>query len=309
MAEQISRPEFQDSLVAAIYAASPDAILVVDEHGLIVSHNDLLFDIFGIAPEDVPGQHDGSLAGRPDQPLLSRVLERVADPEGFLRRVRELYADPLLEDHCEIALKNGRTLERHSRALRDAGRRYLGRVWFFRDITARKRTERELRELSQIDPLTGVANRRFFFQRANEEFERARRFGRALSLVMLDIDHFKVVNDRWGHAAGDRVLRALCENCAQLLRKVDLLARVGGEEFAVLLPDTDLEGAWQLAERLRLGAAARSVPEGSETIRFTVSAGVATLLPADSALDEVLRRADRALYEAKAAGRNRTHRS
>jgi diguanylate cyclase (GGDEF)-like protein/PAS domain S-box-containing protein len=301
--------EFQASLLEAIYAASPDAILVVDERDIVVSHNDLLFDIFGIAPEEIPGSRDGSLAGRPDQPLLARVLDRVADPEDFLKRVKELYANPQLEDHCEIPLKDGRTLERHSRALWNAERHYLGRVWFFRDITAHKRTQRELLELSQSDPLTGVANRRCFFQRANEEFERARRFGRALSLVMLDIDHFKRVNDRWGHAAGDRVLRALCENCAQLLRKVDLLARVGGEEFAVLLPDTDLEGAWQLAERLRVGAAGRAVPEEGESIRFTVSAGVATLLPSDTLLEEVLRRADRALYEAKGAGRNRTQKS
>jgi len=123
-----SRREFQDSLVAAIYAASPDAILVVNEAGIVVSHNDQMFDIFGISPDDIPGSQDGSLLGKADAPLLATVVTRVGDPEGFVRRVKELYANPLLEDYCEIPLRDGRTLERHSRALWGPERRYLGRV-------------------------------------------------------------------------------------------------------------------------------------------------------------------------------------
>lgn len=301
--------EFDRSLIAAIQEASPDGILVVNDLEVIVSHNQRLFDVLGIAPEEIPGDHGGQLAGLSDRPLLSRSLELVKDQEAFLQRVQALYADPLLEDHCEVELTDGRTLERHSTALWGAHRRYLGRVWFFRDITARKQTEAALRQLSQHDPLTGVANRRHFFERATEEFARARRFGRSLSFIMLDIDWFKRVNDRWGHAAGDMVLKNLCDTAAATLRQIDLFARIGGEEFAVLLPDTDADGAFLLAERLRQNVAAQAVAEGGDSITYTISSGVATLAPEDVTAESALKRADVALYEAKGAGRNRTMRA
>lgn len=300
--------EFEHSLITAIYEASPDGILVVDDREMIVAHNQRLFEVFGILPDDIPGDHGGVLASRPDWPLLSRVIQLVSDPVGFRWRVEELYANPRLEDKCEIALKDGRTLERHSRALWAEGGRYLGRVWFFRDISDHKRIQGELLEMSQRDPLTEVANRRCFDVRASTEFSRARRFGRDLSFAMLDIDHFKRINDRWGHATGDRVLKKLCEVVQSELREVDLLARVGGEEFAVLIPDTGLEGAFQLAERLRQCLITQELAEGGDIIRFTASFGVAALGPEDQSPDNVLKRADVALYEAKAAGRNCTMR-
>lgn len=300
--------EFEHSLIAAIYETSPDGILVVDDREMIVAHNQRLFEVFGISPDDIPGDHGGVLASKPDWPLLSRVLQLVSDPVGFRWRVEELYANPQLEDKCELALNDGRTLERHSRALWGEGRRYLGRVWFFRDITAHKNIESALLKVSRQDPLTGVANRRYFDERAATEFSRARRFGRELSLAMLDIDHFKRINDRWGHVAGDRVLKKLCASVQSELREVDLLARVGGEEFAVLIADTDLEGAFQLAERLRKCVMAQALTEGGDVVRFTASFGVAALGSEDKSPDEVLKRADAALYEAKAAGRNCTKR-
>ena len=300
--------EFERSLINAIYEASPDGILVVDDREMIVAHNQRFFEVFGISPDDIPGSHGKVLTAKPEWLLLARALELVADPQSFRRRVEELYANPRIEDKCEIAMKDGRTLERHSRALWGSGHRYLGRVWFFRDITEHKKIEEGLLEISQLDPLTGVANRRGFDQRANTEFLRARRFGRHLSFAMLDIDHFKRINDRWGHATGDRVLKKLCESIQSQLREVDLLARVGGEEFAVLIPDTGLEGAFQLAERLRQCVMAQVLTEGGDVIKFTASFGVAALGDGDQSPDEVLKRADVALYEAKAAGRNCTMR-
>lgn len=301
-----NRREFEHSLIMAINEASPDGILVVDDQEMIVSHNQRLFDVLGIAPEEISGDCDGVLNALPDRPLLSRVLEMVRDRDGFLRRVQELYADPLLEDHCEIEMKDGRTIERHSQALWGDSRRYLGRVWFFRDITERKRFENNLLDMSHRDPLTGVANRRFFHERAAEEIARARRFGRQLSFIMVDIDHFKRINDRWGHAAGDKVLKNLCASAQAVLRQVDIFARVGGEEFAVLVPDTNLDGAFELAERLRRHVEGQAVAEGGDTMTYTISAGVATLAPGDALAEDVLQRADEALYAAKHAGRNRT---
>lgn len=303
-ARAFGQRDFERSLVETIVEACPDGILVVDGRGVIASHNLRLFEVFGIAPEEFPGGRDGDLSGQADAPLLSRVLDLVKDPEPFLQRVRELYADPTLDDLTEVEWHDGRTLERHSRSLWSPDGVCLGRVWFFRDITARKQVERTLKELSHRDPLTGVANRRHFFERADEEVSRSRRFGRPLSCIMFDIDHFKEINDRWGHAAGDRVLVDLCASLEPILRQEDVFARVGGEEFALLLPDTDGQGAFVLSERIREKLAAGSCGD----IRYAISAGVAELMPDDASAKRTLQRADVALYGAKDAGRNRTHR-
>jgi diguanylate cyclase (GGDEF)-like protein len=298
--------EFEHSLIAAIQEASPDGILVVDGAGLIVSHNRRLFDVFGLDPRDFPGGGDGQLTSKDDDILLSRVLELVADREPFLARVRALYADPALVDLCEIALKDGRTLERHSTALWNAQHRNLGRVWFFRDITERKRTERALEVLARQDVLTGVPNRRAFLELADAEFARARRYARPMSLVAIDIDHFKHVNDRFGHAAGDAVLKDLCACATATLRQQDIFARLGGEEFAILVPETDGTGAQVVAERLRHAVSQRAVGHDGHEMRYTFSAGVATMDSADATIEATLRRADAALYDAKRSGRDRT---
>lgn len=298
--------EFDRSLIEAIYEASPDGILVVDDKAMIVSHNQRLFEVFGITPEELTDEPDEGVVGLPDQPLLSRVLELVKHRDSFLKRVQTLYDNPKLDDFSEIELKDGRTLERHSKSLWSPTLRYLGRVWFFRDITLRKRTEDALREMLRRDPLTGAANRRYFFERAVAEFARAKRYARTLSLIAFDIDRFKRINDRWGHAAGDKVLKNLCDSAQSILRKEDLFARTGGEEFVVLVPDTNIESAFRLAERLRELIAEQAVTEDTDTINYTISLGVAAVTPEDVSIESALRRADDALYAAKHAGRNRT---
>lgn len=307
--DRLAELEFDRSLIAGILEASPDGILVVDERGLIVSHNQRLYEVLGIAPEELLPDNGRVLSGQSDRPLLARLLELVKHREAFLERVEALYANPEQEDHCEIEMKNRRTLERHSRALWSADHRYFGRVWFFRDITARKRVEAALLKMTQHDPLTGVANLRYFNQRAAEELSRARRTGSPLSVVMFDIDHFKQINDHWGHAVGDRVLQHLCTSTQGTLRQTDVFARVGGEEFAVLLPEADARGAFVFAERLRKRIEAQSMAEGTEWISYTLSAGTTAVHPSDATVAVALERADEALYAAKKAGRNRTHRS
>ena len=307
--DRLTELEFDRSLIAGILEASPDGILVVDERGVIVSHNQRLFEVLGIAPDELLERDTKVLSGHPDRPLLTRVLELVRHRGAFLERVEALYAHPEQEDHCEIEMRDGRTLERHSRALWGEERRYFGRVWFFRDITARKQVEAALLKMSQHDPLTGVANLRFFHQRAAEELSRARRKGTPLSVVMADIDHFKEINDKWGHAVGDRVLQHLCACAQRTLRQTDVFARVGGEEFAVLLPEADSRGAFIFAERLRKRIESQAMPEGTGEIHYTLSAGTADLQPSDASVMVALERADAALYAAKKAGRNCTHRS
>ncbi|MGA2115189.1 MAG: PAS domain S-box protein [Bryobacteraceae bacterium] len=134
--------QFRHSLIRAINEVSPDGILVVNAEGIVVSHNQRFMEVWRIPPTDLPGNQ---AIGGPDQPLLSACTARVKDPEGFVKRARALYGDPDANDHCEIELEDGRTLERYSTSIRLEGSRYLGRVWFFRDITERKQAEQALR--------------------------------------------------------------------------------------------------------------------------------------------------------------------
>ena len=170
----------------------------------------------------------------------------------------------------------------------------------------------ELREANQIleklaasDSLTELANRRSFFEHAAAEVQRAQRYGHPLSLQMLDIDHFKSINDHFGHAAGDEVLRKLADVLRANLRHNDLAARIGGEEFVVLLPETRLEAAAQHAERLRMAIAALRFPFDQSAHSITVSIGVAALDIGELSPDPMLMRADSGLYRAKDDGRNR----
>lgn len=301
---RLNGAEFDRTLLRAIQEASPDGILVVNDRGAVVSYNQRFIDIWRIPPDHIKAENgDGSVL---DKPILLTVTQQVSNPREFLDRIEKLYANPEATDECEIDLKDGRTLERHSVGLCDSENRYLGRVWFFRDISDRKATERKLQELAWRDPLTGVMNRTQFFQRAAEEVAKSRRSGDVLGILMLDLDHFKQVNDKYGHAAGDEVLKAVCARWAKLLRSGDLLARLGGEEFAVLIPGCTLDAAEALAERLRLSLDGEPISaNGAKAIECTVSIGATLLHPDEAGVEVALRRADLALYRAKANGRNR----
>jgi diguanylate cyclase (GGDEF)-like protein/PAS domain S-box-containing protein len=172
-----------------------------------------------------------------------------------------------------------------------------------RDMSERKRMEDELKQLATIDPLTGAFNRRYAHTRLVEEFARRARSGHPCAVMMLDIDKFKSVNDSYGHDAGDAVLCAIVTTCKDSVRTADITARWGGEEFLILLPDTDAAAAVLAAERLREAVAAGGVSVGSGTvIAVTVSIGVAVSMNDD--LHDLLHRADSALYMAKSRGRN-----
>ena len=174
------------------------------------------------------------------------------------------------------------------------------------DITEHKLLEEELRRQAHVDYLTGVYNRRHFMERAEQELSRAHRYGKPLSMLMLDIDHFKQINDRYGHKVGDTVLKAVADLSHATFRDVDILGRLGGEEFAVLLPETGPAAALDAAERLRETIANARIPlTGGLVVSFSVSIGVSSMGSAEDNIDVLLNRADKALYEAKDGGRNR----
>ncbi|HHJ16210.1 MAG TPA: GGDEF domain-containing protein [Gammaproteobacteria bacterium] len=207
------------------------------------------------------------------------------------------------------------TVNKHWYQCRDLAIRWtdgrLVRLEIATDITDRKRVEEELRaakqyaeELAQKDELTGLRNRRAFFEQGRYIFEQSKRFAHPVSVIMMDIDHFKLVNDNYGHSAGDRVLQALAEPLQALVREVDVVSRIGGEEFAFALPETGLEDAVNLAERLRAEIENIVVESDGDKIKITASFGVATSSGNDENIDALLIKADDALYVAKKKGRN-----
>jgi len=174
------------------------------------------------------------------------------------------------------------------------------------DITERKALQLEVERQAQVDYLTGLSNRRHFIEEGEAELARALRYKKPLSLMMLDIDLFKLVNDTHGHKAGDIVLQKVSQLCEGALREVDIIGRLGGEEFAILLPETMLEKAVEVAERIRLLIAHTEIAlEIGLPLHATVSIGVVTLKGKEINIDTLLHQADEALYEAKRTGRNK----
>lgn len=162
----------------------------------------------------------------------------------------------------------------------------------------------DMQKLAITDGLTGLYNRRGFFELSQREVERAERFDRAYSVIILDIDHFKAINDTHGHETGDQVLEKLAGRLSAQLRKVDILGRYGGEEFSILLPETNSAGAREVAERLRRCIADEPMDTSQGRLNITISVGLATLTDNTLTLEQTLKRADLALYQAKESGRN-----
>jgi diguanylate cyclase (GGDEF)-like protein len=179
------------------------------------------------------------------------------------------------------------------------------------DITERKLMEKQLEtaklraeELARRDELTGLCNRREFFIQGGLAFKRASRSGGCISVVMMDIDYFKEVNDKYGHFVGDKVLKHIADSIKTIIREIDIVARVGGEEFAFVLPETGVDEAVNLVERLRKGIANTAVEFEDVSVKVTVSFGVCSCVIENETLETILTKADDSLYIAKRKGRN-----
>ncbi|WKZ41328.1 MAG: diguanylate cyclase [Anaerolineales bacterium] len=265
-----------------------EGVLVIDSQNRIVDMNPAARNML-----DVPAS------------MLGESVDKV------LSHWRRVDRDSLSMANTSVVfeLRKGETIayvEMRATPIMDYKDRKVGRLVVLHDITRLKNTQNELKLLATRDSLTGVINRGHFMELAEREILRAKRYKRKLSLIMMDLDYFKNVNDTYGHQAGDHVLVELANLCGHMIRKIDVFARLGGEEFALLLPEIDGQAALQLAERLRSSFASMTMDVDSRPFNVTISMGVTEFERyGGDRLEEMLHRADRALYHAKETGRNR----
>lgn len=236
--------------------------------------------------------------------LLTRIRRAVptgATPEQVRAFPAKRIAEIKAGDHKrDVQTPDGRNIRIHCTTMANGGR-----MLTFVDVTDLVRNMRQLEVLATTDPLTGLFNRRHFLTTLDAEWSRFQRYHRSVSVLMVDIDHFKSINDRFGHAVGDEAIKAVAEICTRGKRKSDVVGRVGGEEFAVLLPETTLSRARTVAERIRKRAEALTLRADDRPVPLTVSVGVAEALTSMPGIDALIKAADAALYRAKERGRNR----
>jgi diguanylate cyclase (GGDEF)-like protein/PAS domain S-box-containing protein len=287
-----------EAKIRAMSEASQDGLIMLDDQGRVAFWNRSAEGIFGYSREEALGRRLHELV---------TIGEDKAKAELAFAHFAKTGQGPAVGVITEFVTrrKDGTTFPAE---LSLGAFQLQGRWWAVgtvRDITERKRAEALLLELATTDGLTGLTNRRHFMERGNAELGRARRTGQQVSCIMFDVDHFKKFNDTYGHDAGDAVLKALAKTARETLRGIDVLGRLGGEEFSALLPETGLEAALQAAERLRVAVAGMSLVHAGTSLAVTMSLGVAQAAGAEETLEALLKRADQALYEAKQSGRNR----
>jgi diguanylate cyclase (GGDEF)-like protein/PAS domain S-box-containing protein len=263
--------------------------------------------------------------------IVLDALGRVVELNPFVQKLLGPESQAFIGQPLEVVLNNGPTIKyspqmleqveeeisftRNGRAgyfiaqvapIRSERKSLIGHVISLVDITERKYAEMELERLARTDVLTGVTNRRYFFELAENQFALAQRYQHNMAIMLLDVDHFKSVNDRYGHLAGDLVLQFVAQECQRYMRTTDIFARYGGEEFICLLPEQTQKGAVELAERIRRMLEQAEVKYEVQSLKVTASVGLA-LLQGESGvtLEQLIDRADQALYQSKKNGRNR----
>lgn len=281
--------QFSDDIINSL----PGIFYMLDERGRFIRVNPKFMEVTGYSKNELDGMTALDFFAGEDKTLIAQRMRKVFE-EG---------------DSCaeaELVVKSGQKIPYYFSGHRTSidGQSYL--VGLGADIAERRALEQALAQQAKTDSLTGLSNRRNFLELADKELARAKRYDKLLSVLMLDLDEFKRINDTYGHQTGDCVLRKVGEVCLETLREVDIAGRIGGEEFAILLPESDAKQAIEVAERLRqdLENSLVTLEQGRE-INFTASIGVTTLTTADTSVDKLLSLADKALYEAKRTGRNK----
>lgn len=284
----------QQASMRELYLMTPLPLYVLNPRGEIQTVSQQFLDLLGYAADDVLDRNARELMDPASRTFFARERDRLWTSGGCR------------EQPCVFLHKDGRAVETllSARVERDHAGKVTRALCAIVDVTRQNQLQRDLERASRVDPLTQTWNRGWFLERLAIEVKRARRHKRPLSLVMLDVDYFKSVNDTWGHSAGDQVLKSIVATARQQLRDHDEIGRLGGEEFAILLPETPVNGAMIVAERLRIGVENLRIDFEGAQIATAISAGVSEVLLTESS-ESAIARVDAALYAAKRGGRNR----
>ncbi len=270
------------------------AVLIENEHRKVDFVNKAFLDLFHIplSPEQF------SLV--PCDVAAEGAKAAFIDEQGFLDRIQQCLRGQKKVVNQLMQLKDGRWLERHYYPFFSGGE-YRGHAWVYNDVSEKVRLVRALKRQANVDALTGLSNRRRIEADLHRQLQISRRYARPVSVLLCDIDFFKNINDTHGHTTGDRVLRIIGQKIMHMKRGADMAGRWGGEEFLVILPETDLAAALAFGERLRRAIAEHPMPIAGLSV--TISAGVNQCNPEDEPVD-CIAAADYWLYRAKASGRN-----
>lgn len=286
-------------LALGIVENAEEGIVAIDRFHNITFYNEGAHRIFGYSADEAEGRNLSMLLPERFHLQHGMMVEEfgqgAAQAKHMGQRSRQIYGQRKDGGEFVASVQIMKLGEKNDRQF----------VAIIRDISENKKTEEELLRLAATDPLTGAFNRREFTSIADREALRSSRYHHPLSILILDLDHFKRLNDTYGHAAGDKALQRFTTLCCNALRNVDIFGRWGGEEFVALLPETAIEGAAVIAERLRKIVEDNVLMYNDHRLNFTVSIGVAQYKDSEVSVDAPLVRADSAVYDAKKAGRNR----
>ena len=275
-----------------------EATIMIDSEDKIIFWNNAAERMFGYSSQEVLGKSMHQLITFEEEQQKAHI---------GIKEFAQTGRGPVIGSIMEFVAKHkdgtAIPIERSVASFKRGDRWYA--VGIVRDIRERKTAEAELVRLATTDGLTGITNRRHFVELANKEIERAKRFGFSMCLVMFDVDHFKKINDNFGHDIGDEVLKRIALLANKSLRTIDIFARIGGEEFAIIMPQTDVAGALAASERLLNNFRADSIQSDKGKVGFTSSIGIALMGGQLTSVDSLLKAADSAMYRAKEGGRDR----
>ena len=280
--------------IASILDNMPDVFYRTDLQGLITLMSPSCEEVLGYTADEMIGRPLASFYCTPSE--REKILNALGEGKGKARHVEACLVH---KNGCRVWISTNAYMRL------DENGQIVGVEGIARNITERKELEDRLTTFARIDDLTQICNRRYFHEEAEKQLVLAHRYQRPVALLMLDLDRFKQVNDTYGHRAGDEVLKHFSRICRGTIRETDIIGRTGGEEFAILLPETALDSAFLLAERIRSSVESSALKLDKTILPYSVSIGVAVKGSETMRMEEFLSQADEALYEAKDAGRNR----
>ena len=282
----------------------PEPIFVVDEFGKYLQvvgsiERSLFRSVEFIKGKNIHDVLHENLADR----FMQTISEAIAG--NTLKTMQYQIGPGDIIGSSEVILKGNQWFEGRFYPIKDKNNEIHSVIWLSINITEKKELEEQLKELSEKDPLTGACYRRYFMQIFDKQFAISKRYKAKLSVLLIDIDNFKKINDTCGYDCGDAILKKFGLFCEEHFRQSDLFARYAGEEFAVMLPNTPSLGAAVVAERLRANIEDMTVTYEKKNINFSISIGVSSIMDSDQNSNAVLRRAEASLYQAKKKGGNR----